>query len=685
MPAYEFVTSEGNTVEEAVGKALKTLNITEGQAKIEVISEGKSGFLGVGNKSAKVKVSLSEDALAEQELTGLLGNLDLEHENVEQLKNEHQELDRQLGMAEVSNGRVVITDPKIEGGARAVIRPGSHIKLLVNDQEVTGPVSVSAGDIIRVEMINDKPVARLLLSFGDRKTEAYLTLATKAGAKYRLTDQPLANELIVLAEVAETIEPDRLTPEAVETFLHQNQIVQGIARNAIAEVLANPNSSERTLVALGKKPVDGVNATVSCPPLEKKKEDIIDDDYFGRRKVRAVTPGDVIAVKVPGIVGESGVTVTGEIIEPREPEPCELIVRGDCVLEADGERAVADANGHALLDTVGGRTIVTVGPIHEVKEVNQISGDIKANTDVDIARNVPEGYKVETDGSIEVHGFVTKADLKAGASVLIHKRVFGSTIVAGGLAALNASIMSMLLEIRQLLATVSAVAGQLQAAPGFKTSDLQAKGDGPLIQLLLDSKFQTLPEKILQLCDTVRNSDYTVLEEVSKLKNLLSKNLCGDGPSSLNKLESLGLLNRAIEQVCNLLTGHMRKIDFIKVRHVQDSSILSSGDVFVDGQGIYGSTIAAGGDVSISGHPGLARGVRVVSNGNVWIKELQSDPANQTFVKVKKSGRIFVEHLHPDTIIGIGKETLKVDRVYHKVNAYLGTEGKITIEEEISC
>ena len=49
-------TAKAPTAEEAIGKALRTLGISKEEASIEVIEEGKKGFLGFGQKDAIVTV-----------------------------------------------------------------------------------------------------------------------------------------------------------------------------------------------------------------------------------------------------------------------------------------------------------------------------------------------------------------------------------------------------------------------------------------------------------------------------------------------------------------------------------------------------------------------------------------------------------------------------------------------------
>ncbi len=64
------VTMTGKTVDEAVENALSELGAKKEDAKIEVISEGAGGFLGLGGKPAEVKVTadVSEEAPASEDV-----------------------------------------------------------------------------------------------------------------------------------------------------------------------------------------------------------------------------------------------------------------------------------------------------------------------------------------------------------------------------------------------------------------------------------------------------------------------------------------------------------------------------------------------------------------------------------------------------------------------------------------
>ena len=75
-----WVEVTGRTVEEATEEAARRFNVGKHDLKIEVVEEGSKGFLGIGAKSAKVKVALKPSALqpfAEGVLTRILRGMGL--------------------------------------------------------------------------------------------------------------------------------------------------------------------------------------------------------------------------------------------------------------------------------------------------------------------------------------------------------------------------------------------------------------------------------------------------------------------------------------------------------------------------------------------------------------------------------------------------------------------------------
>ena len=76
------IVTTGKTTEEAIEIALKELDVDRADVEIDVVSQGKSGILGLGGEPAKVNVTVLEDPTdvvktASQILDSLLSKMDV--------------------------------------------------------------------------------------------------------------------------------------------------------------------------------------------------------------------------------------------------------------------------------------------------------------------------------------------------------------------------------------------------------------------------------------------------------------------------------------------------------------------------------------------------------------------------------------------------------------------------------
>lgn len=76
----KVVEKSGRTVDEALAAALEELGVPSDRAKVEVVDEGKGGFLGIGAKPAVVRVSLKESRREriEEFLSEVCGAMDVD-------------------------------------------------------------------------------------------------------------------------------------------------------------------------------------------------------------------------------------------------------------------------------------------------------------------------------------------------------------------------------------------------------------------------------------------------------------------------------------------------------------------------------------------------------------------------------------------------------------------------------
>ncbi len=95
------ITQIGATVEEAISLALQKLGQTPDQVEVEVLQEGKKGFLGFGSKPAEVKVTVKENATeqsakdANSEKMAIVDEPIIEN-NVNEVPGEEPALEREI-------------------------------------------------------------------------------------------------------------------------------------------------------------------------------------------------------------------------------------------------------------------------------------------------------------------------------------------------------------------------------------------------------------------------------------------------------------------------------------------------------------------------------------------------------------------------------------------------------------
>ncbi len=77
----KYIEMYGKTVEEAVDKALASLNTTKDNVNVEILDEGVKGFLNlIGNKPARVKVTIKPNHIEEAKkfLIDVLRSMDID-------------------------------------------------------------------------------------------------------------------------------------------------------------------------------------------------------------------------------------------------------------------------------------------------------------------------------------------------------------------------------------------------------------------------------------------------------------------------------------------------------------------------------------------------------------------------------------------------------------------------------
>ncbi|WP_022667628.1 DUF342 domain-containing protein [Desulfospira joergensenii] len=231
------------------------------------------------------------------------------------------------------------------------------------------------------------------------------------------------NELRVYA-----IREDKTNPflnlSGLKDFLDEKGIIYGIAKDsALEEFLSDDQYTETWFeLARGLEPVQGTDTQIFymfeqdyLSPGKTAEDGSI--DYKARGKVPFVKAGDVLAEKVPGKLGNSGLSVFGKVMEAEPPFDTEIQPGKGVYLSGDELSARAETDGYPKLSKDG---ILSVNDAHVIQgDVDFTTGHITFSKNVIITGTIKNGFRVEAKdvvaksvdgGIIHAKGDVTVAN-----------------------------------------------------------------------------------------------------------------------------------------------------------------------------------------------------------------------------------------------------------------------------------
>ncbi|MBQ4069132.1 MAG: DUF342 domain-containing protein [Lachnospiraceae bacterium] len=224
--------------------------------------------------------------------------------------------------------------------------------------------------------------------------------------------------------------------EIVKDLIHAG-IKYGIDEKAIKDFIANPRYCTNYVVAKGRLPVQGTDASIEYHfntdrRLKPKRREDGTVDFHQLGNISHIKQGDVLATLTPAKQGKDGVNVKAGIVKPRSVESKTLKYGLNITLSEDGLKLISDVNGHAMLE--GDK--VFVSNLYDVPgDVDNSTGDIKYEGNVLVHGTVKTGFKIEATGDVEVLGAVEGAIIKAGGQIILHHGMQGMSrgeLEAGG-------------------------------------------------------------------------------------------------------------------------------------------------------------------------------------------------------------------------------------------------------------
>lgn len=211
------------------------------------------------------------------------------------------------------------------------------------------------------------------------------------------------------------------------TFLKRKNIIHGVKKESIEQLLTNRPSTEfPIIIAEGEKPVDGIDGKVVFEQ-DYNETDIVRAENWDFREVMripTVTKGEKLATIIPPTKSKKGKNVHAKRMNGRAGKPALMRAGKGVIFREENHSFYADTDGQVSATN----QIIQVHSVYEVKETLSLEvGNIDFVGSVIINGDVPTGYTIKAAGDITIHGIVEAATIIAG----------GSIYVSGGLSGLK--------------------------------------------------------------------------------------------------------------------------------------------------------------------------------------------------------------------------------------------------------
>lgn len=578
------------------------------------------------------------------------------------------------GTAEVREGQVYITNPG-SGGKEAKIIPGMGLKLFVNSTEIHLETAVSMECKIDVEIQDKSPERNIDVVIDDDCMAAYIKIAYNNGGKFKLKDKAPSNTILVELESDRILECTRYTMDEVVSFLRNKGITYGIDKESIARVIES-GCREPSVAARGLIPVDGTDDMIVSKYVsgkERKFEEVNDRvDFYSIGKITSVEIGDIVAEKVIGTEGTPGIDISGREVKPKKGKRAKLLAGKGVKLSDDGLKVYSQVVGRPEVRD----NSVSVYEVYKVLDVDTSIGNIEFAGDVVVNRNILEGRKVKAGGNVTVYGSITDGEITSGGNVTVNQNIISSRIKSGCTDVARLKIIAYLESFKKGFLEIFTAVRVLKETGKVPIT----YKDGQIIKLLFDTKFKGVFKDVNDFRSTVLEIRDSVGGELLTLTAKIVKYFSGNGPLLIENAQELMGFGDLCEIQTVALKEQLKEPSRVEANYIQNSTIETSGSIYIYGKGCYNSNLYCSREVSFERPGSVMRGGEIAAGGNVKIYELGSPGGAMTLVSTSKDYEITCDTAYTNSIIKIGNMSNRLDAPVKKLKAYL-YKGELMVEK----
>lgn len=594
---------------------------------------------------------------------------------------------RSNGLIGIKNGSVVITAPR-KDGSPALLLPGRHAIVKKNGREIEGPVSVGPDDTIEIIPREEVVAASVQVEVFPDGMEAQMRVSPRITIIRKIIDLPEQEELL-LTFAEEQVRCNEITTEEALLALKEKGVVFGLNDLLLQETVQKADGKWH-VVARGREPVKGEDGYVEINFSQGREFAGYDDknlarvNYKERFSLPSVEKGDILAVVYPPVPGKPGMLVTGDVVEPPEPKEVYVQCKDGCELIAveKGTAVTATRNGRPLVEGKD-ELIFTVSPvmIHE-GDVDLKSGNLRFKGDLEVVGNIVEGMAVECWGNLYVQGNVAGASLLCGGSARFDDNLINSSITVGIFQDIYSGLHTHLKELEDTLINFFRGIEQTEKAFYDRGKEVQAEQVASLIKLLLELKFDNIPQLCGKMLKTLEKYKFTLPSFFeNNLREVCQYFIGADFPGITVKEKLLELLHKVTAIRSYAQNGKESPGDLTAL-YVQNCRVHCSGNITVTGTGVYNSEFFTPKSIHIEG---IFRGGGINAGEDIYVGEAGSPalPLKQGQILLNPDSTACFRKVYENVQVFFGEHAYKFSRTRTMVKVFYNTEDDMVIVENL--
>ena len=465
--------------------------------------------------------------------------------------------------------------------------------------------------------------------------------------------------------------PPKFNVDEIMKIIKEKDIFYGVDNEAVKK-LCEDEGENKFVIARGKEVVPSVDDVIKIEfeqeIIKKKDENEFKIDYRDVKSICVVQPGYVIAEIISGKDGEDGINIKNKKIK--------------CAPHKTAKYSIAEGVGiqeNKIVATIQGmpswkNNIFSVIKVYEINgDINLSTGNIDFVGDVIVRGNIDESMELNAGNGAEVSGNIENAEVHTKGDLKVSGNIISSTITVGGEDIAKKNEIDVFNTLCDILEELKSSVQQLQSGY-FNSANCT---DGQIIKTLIEKKYSRLNK----ICMYLIKENLQKGGKFSIIVDMLKEKIIGLAPVRIKKVSELDPLIEELKNAVKMLSKDINLDANMYVQYAQNSTIKCSGDIVINGKGIYTSDVQAGNAIYCMMDKSVLRGGCIKAGNVIKSKIAGSVGRARTVLEVTGDGHIYADIAYANTMFSINGKNYILQNDSKNVHAYIGEGNLIQVDK----